>query len=176
MFRLQNWYCYRKLYSSRFFAERPGALPGRPGALRETSGRAESYPSSAPTPVSIPTWPRQYGGETRIYPCKGAHMGGHARASIGEKYVWSPVKGPTPASVICQGTHSGLREPKWPIWESGNLKKTPEIFQKRTRFLSAPNPSCSRFERRLVREAKKTDFFEVALFRVKIGPFIYYFN
>ena len=40
----------------------------------------------------------------------------------------------------------------------------------------ASNPACVRFERRLVREAKKTDFFEVALFRVKIGPFIYDFN
>ena len=40
----------------------------------------------------------------------------------------------------------------------------------------ASNPACSRFERRLVRKAKKTDFFEFALFRVLIGPFIYYFN
>ena len=40
----------------------------------------------------------------------------------------------------------------------------------------AENPARSRFERTLVREARKTDFLEVALFRVKIGPFIYYFN
>ena len=93
--------------------ERPRALLERPGALRETSGRAESYPSSTPTPViaesypsstltlvSIPTWPRQYEGRTRIFPRKETHMGGHARASTEEKHVLSPIRGPTAVSVV----------------------------------------------------------------------------
>ena len=68
------------------------------------SQKSRQYPSSTPTPVRIPTWPRQYEGKTSIFPYKGTHMGGHAHDSMKEKHVNSHVKGPSAVSKVYRVT------------------------------------------------------------------------